>query len=227
MIFINFVPFFFIFFEGFSNIDIYRLFDVTCNTFLLAFISVIFSFVFAIPSAYIFTCKGIKTKNIMIVLVLFLSVLPPFLLSILLSNLFFFIRMPSGFFALSFSHMIVIFPYTLAFMVLGFSSVPNSAKNSAKIYASNSLKGFFMFYFPFMKSTFLVAFVMGITISVSQYILSVMLSLPSFSTLMMQLVPYLKSADLKSANSYGVIFIINSIFAIYLIYRLKNVISKN
>ena len=227
MVTINLVPLFYIFFVGFASVDMYRLFTFTCNTFLLAFVSVLLSFVFAIPSAYIFTCKGFKTKNMIGFLVLFLSILPPFLLSILLSNLFFFLDIPNGFLALSFSHMIVIFPYTLVFMILGFSFVPTSAKYSAKIYASNTLKGFFMFYFPFMKSTFLVAFILGITISISQYVLSLMLSTPSFSTLMMQLIPYLKSADLKSANSYGIVFFINSVFAIYFIKRLKDVISKN
>lgn len=215
------------FFVGFSNVDMYRLFTFTCNTFLLAFVSVIISFIFAIPSAYIFTCKDFKAKSTVVILLFFIAVLPPFLLSIIFSNLFFFLDIPNGFFALSFSHMIVIFPYTLVFMILGFSFVPTSAKYSAKIYASNSLKGFFMFYFPFMKSTFLIALILGITISISQYILTLMLSTPSFLTLMLQLIPYLKSADLKSANSYGIVFILNSIFAIYFIYRLKNVISKN
>ena len=54
-----------------------------------------------------------------------------------------------------------------------------------------------------------------------------MLSSSSFSTLMLQIVPYLKSADLKSANTYAIVFILNSAFAIYILYRLKNVISKN
>jgi len=84
-----------------------------------------------------------------------------------------------------------------------------------------------MFYFPFMKTAFLVATVLGITISMSQYIVTLMLGTPSFTTLMIQIIPYLKSADLQSANSYGIVFIVNSIFAIYILHRLNNVISKN
>jgi ABC-type spermidine/putrescine transport system permease subunit II len=112
-------------------------------------------------------------------------------------------------------------------MILGFSFVPKSAIYASKLYATNVLKGFVMFYLPFMKTVFLVAFVLGITISMSQYIVTLMLSSPSFSTLMLQIIPYLKSADLKSANTYALVFIANSAFAIYIFFRLKNVISTN
>jgi spermidine/putrescine transport system permease protein len=215
------------FYIGFSAVDMYKLLVYTSNTFLLALFSVLLSFVFAIPSAYIFTSKKYKFKYLVSILLLLISILPPFLLSIVFTNFFFFFNIPNGFLTLSFAHMIMIFPYTLIFMIVGFNFVPKSAKYSAKLYAESSLKGFIMFYVPFMKSTFLVAVILGITISMSQYIITLMLSDPSFSTLMLQIIPYLKSADLKSASTYGIVFIFNSIFAIFFIYRFKNVISKN
>ena len=215
------------FYIGFTFVDLYKLFIFTSNTFLLALFSVLLSFVFAIPSAYIFTSKNYKYKYLVSILLLLISILPPFLLSIVFSNFFFFFNIPNGFLSLSFAHMIMIFPYTLIFMIVGFNFVPKSAKYSALLYTDSALKGFMMFYVPFMKSTFLVAIILGITISMSQYIITLMLSDPSFSTLMLQIIPYLKSADLKSASTYGIVFILNSIFAIFFIYRFQNVISKN
>ena len=216
------------FFIGFDFIDIQKLFILTFNTFFLAIISVILSFLFALPSAYLFTYKTSISKYIITVLLFCIAIIPPFLLSIIFSNLFFFLNIENGLLSLSFSHMIVIFPYTLVFMLMGFSYVPKSARFQAKLYATNFIKGFIMFYFPFMRSTFLLAFILGITISMSQYIITLMLSKPSFSTLMIEIIPYLKSADLKSASSYGIVFVINSALVIYLVYktfRSKNVIS--
>lgn len=216
------------FFIGFDFIDIHKLFILTFNTFLLAITSVALSFLFALPSAYLFTYKTSISKYIIIILLFCIAIIPPFLLSIILSNLFFFLNIQNGLLSLSFSHMIVIFPYTLVFMVMGFSYVPKSARFQAKLYATNFIKGFIMFYFPFMRSTFLLAFILGITISMSQYIITLMLTKPSFSTLMIEIIPYLKSADLKSASSYGIVFVINSALVIYLVYktfRSKNVIS--
>lgn len=216
------------FFIGFDFIDINKLFILTFNTFLLAVFSISLSFIFALPSAYLFTYKTSISKYFIIVLLFCISIVPPFLLSIIFSNLFFFFNIENSFISLTFSHMIVIFPYTLVFMILGFSYVPKSARYQAKLYASNFVKGFIMFYFPFMKSTFLLAFILGITISMSQYIITLMLTKPGFSTLMIEIIPYLKSADLKSANSYGIVFVINSALVIYLVYktfRSKNVIS--
>jgi ABC-type spermidine/putrescine transport system permease subunit II len=227
VVILNFIPLIYIFFIGFSSIDLYKLFEFTCNSFLLAVISVLLSFVFALPSAYVFVYKDGYYKYFVISILMLISILPPFLISIMLSNLSDFFGFENGFGIVSFAHMIIIFPYTLALMVLGFSFVPKSAIYASKLYATNFLKGFVMFYLPFMKSVFLVAFILGITISMSQYILSLMLSSPSFSTLMLQIIPYLKSADLKSANTYALVFIANSAFAIYIFYRLRNVISKN
>lgn len=225
---LNLSPFIFMFFVGFDFIDLNKLFMLTLNTFLLAVFSVILSFLFALPSAYLFTYKTSISKYMIIILLFCISIVPPFLLSISFSNLFFFLNIKNGFLSLCFSHMIVIFPYTLVFLVLGFSYVPKSARYQAKLYASNFIKGFIMFYFPFMKSTFLLAFILGMTISMSQYIITLMLTKPGFSTLMLEIIPYLKSADLKSASSYGIVFIINSALVIYLVYktfRSKNVIS--
>jgi len=225
VVLINFVPLVYMFFVGFDEIHLYKLLSLTMNSFLLALVSVFLSFIFAIPSAYIFSKN--RYKYFVIVIVLLISILPPFLISIMLTNLFYFFEIPNGFVALSFAHMILVFPYTVALMILGFSYVPKSAMYASKLYATNFIKGFLMFYLPFMKNSVLVAFILGVTISMSQYIITLMLSNPSFSTLMLQIMPYLKSADLKSANTYGIVFILNSAFAIYILYRLKNVISKN
>jgi len=225
VVLINFVPLVYMFFVGFDEIHLYKLLSLTMNSFLLALVSVFLSFIFALPSAYIFSKN--RYKYFVIVIVLLISILPPFLISIMLTNLFYFFEIPNGFVALSFAHMILVFPYTVALMILGFSYVPKSAMYASKLYATNFIKGFLMFYLPFMKNSVLVAFILGVTISMSQYIITLMLSNPSFSTLMLQIMPYLKSADLKSANTYGIVFILNSAFAIYILYRLKNVISKN
>ena len=212
---------------GFKKIDILEILTFTANSFILAIVSVLLSFVFALPSGYIYVYKQGFYKYFIIFIVSLISILPPFLISIMFTNLFYTLQIENGFFVLSFAHMILIFPYTLALMILGFTYVPKSAIYSSKIYATNFIKGFIMFYLPFMKNLFLIASILGITISMSQYIITLMLTKPSFSTLMLQIIPYLKSADLQSANTYGIVFILNSVFAIYILYRFKNVISKN
>ena len=227
IVFLNLIPLLYILFIGFNNVNLYKIFSLTYNSFLLAIVSVIMSFIFAIPSAFIFTCRKSYYKYFVIVILLTISILPPFLISIMLTNLFYYLKINNGFISLSFAHMILVFPYTLALMILGFSFVPKSAIYASRLYATNFIKGFIMFYFPFIKNIFLVAFVLGVTISMSQYIITLMLNSPSFSTLMLEIIPYLKSADLKSANTYGIVFIANSAFAIYILYRLKNVLFKN
>ena len=224
---INLFPLAYMLFTQFGSIDMVKLFVATRNSLILAVVSVVLSFLFALPSAYVFVSQKSYYRYLVIIFVFFISIMPPFLISILFTNLFYFLGIKNGFLVLSFTHMLLIFPYSLALMILGFSYVPQSATYSSKLYASNFFTGFMMFYFPFMKNIFLVVAILGITISMSQYIVTLMLGTASFTTLMVQIIPYLKSADLQSANSYGIVFIVNSIFAIYILYRVNNVISKN
>jgi ABC-type spermidine/putrescine transport system permease subunit II len=75
-----------------------------------------------------------------------------------------------------------------------------------------------------MKSSFLIAALLGISISFSQYILTLMLSDARFSTLMLQIIPYLKSGDINTAASYGIVIFINiplALYGIYQVFRLK------
>lgn len=217
------LPLVYVVFQGSLSFEVSTFLLLSFNTLALALVATFLSFIFALPSAFIFTCKGGKLVGFSLFII---SIVPPFLLATVLSNLFFTLHMTNGFIALSFAHMISVYPYTLALMILGLSLTPSSAKKSAKLYASNSFKGFFMFYFPFMKTTFSVAFILGVTISMSQYIITIMLGKASFPTLITHMIPFLKSADIKSASSYGIVFFINILIALSLFARLKNVLSK-
>jgi len=213
---------------GYKIDDFYNLINLSVQSLLLGFCALFLSFLFALPIGYIYTFKGSFSKKIISFTIILLAVLPPFFLSMLLSNLFFHMDIKSGFISLVFAHMIPIYPYTLILMILGFSFVPQNAIYSAKIYCKNSFAGFYKFYFPFMKNQFLVAILLGLSISLSQYIITLMLSSPNFSTLMVEIVPFLQSGDLKSAASYGIVFLINTplvLFGIYKVMRLKNGIS--
>lgn len=205
-----------------------KFFSLSLNSLVLGFCAVMLSFIFALPSAYIFTLNSGFIKKLITFMLLLLAILPPFFLSLLLSNLFFTMDMENGFFALMLAHAIPIFPYTFILMVLGFSFVPKEATSMAKLYCKSQILGFLRFYFPFMKSVFLIAFLLGLSVSMSQYILTLMLTKPSFSTLILGIVPYLQSGDMKSAATYGLVFLINTPIAFFAIYKLKagqNVIS--
>lgn len=123
--------------------------------------------------------------------------------------------------------MFSILPYSFIFMVLGLNFVPKQATYFAKLYTSNFLKGYWLFYFPFMKPVILVAFLLGVSISLSQYILTLMLAKPGFTTLILRVTPYVQSGDVKSAATYGIVFLLNTLLALYLFFRLKNALSTN
>jgi putative spermidine/putrescine transport system permease protein len=218
------LPIIYIFFVGFTKSNLFELVSTAMSSLLLAFSATLLSFIFALPSAFIFVKNESKIIGFGILL---FSIIPPFLLSIVFSNLFFHLGFAQSFMSLSFTHMITIFPYSFVFVVLGLGFVPKQATYYAKLYTSNFVKGFFLFYFPFMKSAFFVAFLLGISISFSQYILTLMLAKPGFNTLIIKMIPYLQSGDVKSASTYGTVFLLNTFIALYLFSRLKNVVSKN
>lgn len=217
-------PIIYIFFIGFAKSNFFELLSTTAFSLTLALSATLLSFAFALPSAFVFMKNESKFIGFSILL---FSLIPPFLLSIVFSNLFFHLGFSQNFMSLSFTHMITIFPYSFVFTVLGLGFVPKQAIFYAKLYTSNFFKGFFLFYFPFMKASIFVAFLLGISISFSQYILTLMLAKPGFNTLIITMIPYLQSADLQSATTYGIVFLLNTFIAFYLFSRLKNVVSKD
>jgi len=218
------LPLVYIFFIGFAKLDFFELARTTFMSFSLALFATCLSFVFALPSAFAYVYH--KSKFVYFTILL-LCILPPFLLSLLFSNLFFHIGISESFFSLSFAHMLSIFPYSFIFMVLGLNFVPKQATYFAKLYASNFFKGYWLFYFPFMKPAILVAFLLGVSISLSQYILTLMLAKPGFTTLILRMTPYVQNGDVQSAATYGIVFLLNTLLALYLFLRLKNALSTN
>jgi len=218
------LPLVYVFFIGFAKPDFLELARTTFMSFSLALFATFLSFFFALPSAFAYVYHKSKFVNFTILL---LCILPPFLLSLLFSNLFFHLGVGESFFSLSFAHMLSILPYSFIFMVLGLNFVPKQATYFAKLYASNFLKGYWLFYFPFMKPAILVAFLLGVSISLSQYILTLMLAKPGFTTLILQMTPYVQSGDVQSAATYGIVFLLNTLLALYLFFRLKNALSTN
>lgn len=214
----------YIFFVGFAKLDFLILLQATFSSFWVAFVATILSFIFALPSAFAYVYQKSKFVSYTIYL---LCILPPFLLALIFSNLFFHLGVGENFYSLCFAHMLSILPYSFIFMVLGLSFVPKQAVYFAKLHASNFLKGYWFFYFPFMKPTILVAFLLGISISLSQYILTFMLAKPGFTTLILRMTPYIQSGDVQSASTYGIVFLLNTLLAIYLFFRLKNALSAN
>jgi spermidine/putrescine transport system permease protein len=218
------LPLFYIFCTGFAKPNFMSLVQSTFFSFSLAITATFLSFVFALPSAFAYCYYKSKLVSFTILL---LCILPPFILSLLFSNLFFYLGITESFISLSFAHMFSILPYSFIFMVLGLNLVPTGAIYYAKLYASNIIKGYWLFYFPFMKPAVLVAFLLGISVSLSQYILTFMLAKPGFTTLILRMTPYIQSGDVRSAATYGIVFLLNTLLALYLFTRLKNVLSSD
>ena len=204
---------------GFSKVSFDKLFVEASNSILLAVFSVLLSLLLAIPSAYVYVYQLFKVKTLFGIFIFILAIIPPFILSILFVNLGYFFNIDNGLGMLIVSHSIVIFPYSFIFAIIGFNYVPKQMHKGSFIYCSSFFKRFYFFYFPYMKNALFVAFLFGISISLSQYVLTLMLSTPGFSTLILEMVPYLHSADIKRANTYGLVVIFFSFFTLFIVYN--------
>lgn len=162
----------------------------------LGFVSVVLAFTVSFLSIYI-------PKTVWL-LAFFGIITPPFLLGMGLTWVS--IRLHLGNIALYFAHALSVLPYVLFFFTLSYKRIVPSLRAQAKMQANNFLDQVRYFYLPVMAPSLSAGAAVGISVSLAQYMLSLLLS--SHSTLSTQMVPLLHSGQLGGAAGYGVIYLI-------------------
>lgn len=155
------------------------------------------------------------------VVALVLGILPPFLLTMGISKMVFTFGVVEGFWTLSLAHAIPIFPYMLFFTMLGMARVPENVRLSARLYSGASITRFLKFYLFFMKPSLLAGILLGLTVSLSQYVMNLMLWREV--TLTSALVPFIQSGEFGKASVYGMVFVLNIPLMLYFAQKLLKV----
>jgi ABC-type spermidine/putrescine transport system permease subunit II len=161
----------------------------------LGFASVFLAFLVSIVSIYLpKTIWG---------LALFGIVTPPFLVGMGLT--WFSIRFSLGQGALVLAHTLSVLPYMLFFFKLSYGRIDSKLKAQARLHSGNLWVQLRYFYLPVMAPSLGAGAAVGVSVSLAQYMLSLLLSpKPTLST---QMVPLLHSGQLGSAAAYGAIYV--------------------
>jgi ABC-type spermidine/putrescine transport system permease subunit II len=161
----------------------------------LGFISVILAFLMSIVSLYI--------PKMIWILAIFGIITPPFLLGMGLTWLGIELDLGQG--ALYLGHTLCVLPYILFFFKLSFRSVDDKLKAQAKLHSSSLWVQLRYFYLPVMAPSLGAGAAVGMSVSLAQYMLPLLLSTkPTLST---QMVPLLHSGQLGGAAGYGAIYL--------------------
>jgi len=161
----------------------------------LGVISVILAFLVSIVSIYL-------PKTILI-LALFGIVLPPFLLGMGLTWASIQLSLGQG--ALYVAHTLCVLPYMLFSFRLAHGRIGEKLKAQARLHSGSLWVQLRFFYLPVMAPSLGAGAAVGMSVSLAQYMLSLLLSpKPTLST---QMVPLLHSGQLGGAAGYGAIYV--------------------
>lgn len=161
----------------------------------LGFISVILAFLMSVVSIYL-------PKTVLISALLGI-VLPPFLLGMGLTWIGIELSLGQG--ALYLAHTLSVLPYMLFFFRLSLGRVDRRLKAQARLHSGSLWVQLRYFYLPVMAPSLGAGAAVGVSVSLAQYMLSLLLSLkPTLST---QMVPLLHSGQLGGAAGYGAIYV--------------------
>ena len=161
----------------------------------LGFISVILAFLVSIISLYL-------PKTILI-LALFGIILPPFLLGMGLTWVSIQFSLGQG--ALYLAHTLSVLPYMLFFFRLAHGRIDEKLKAQARLHSGSLWVQLRFFYLPVMAPSLGAGTAVGVSVSLAQYMLSLLLS--SKPTISTQMVPLLHSGQLSGAAGYGAVYV--------------------
>ena len=161
----------------------------------LGFASVILAFLVSIISIFL-------PKTIWILALLGI-ITPPFLLGMGLTWLGIELNLGQG--ALYLAHTLSVLPYMLFFFRLSLGRIDSRLKTQARLHSGSLWVQLRYFYLPVMAPSLGAGAAVGVSVSLAQYMLSLLLSpKPTLST---QMIPLLHSGQLGGAAGYGTIYV--------------------
>ncbi len=193
---------------------------------ILAFFSSIISVLISIPTSKALAYYNFKLKGIITVFVLLPLIAPPFALVSAIQIGMARLGIDKTLIAVSLSHVIFIIPYTTRILYDYFKMVGKKYEITSYNLGATNFQTFKYITLPLIKQGILVSFFLGFTISISQYITTILVGGGKIITVTTLLVPYVQYGNYEIASVYSLLIIAISLSLYVVIVNSQKLIEK-
>ena len=182
------------------------------NSLFIAAISMIFSFLLALPTAFALGRRQLKGKELFKIIMLFPMVFPGMAMALFLGRLLFMMGLSSTYSGVIIAHTLIGLPYMLRILTVSFESMPQELLDPADNLGAGSWVKFFEIYFPMILPGFVAGSIFTFITSMEEFNLSFIIGAPVIQTVPTILYSYLGYNFLRtSASVVSLILVIPNI----------------
>jgi putative spermidine/putrescine transport system permease protein len=106
------------------------------------------------------------------------------------------------------AHLLPTFPYVLSSFVIGFSTLGKAWEEQARMLGASRWQRVYHVVFPMMKPAILAGCSLSILVSMSQYLITLLIGGGQIQTLPIILFPYLNGGDAGTASQLMIVFVL-------------------
>ena len=183
----------------------------------------LFSMVFSLLVSKYQNEEGLKGKGLVAFLVNFPIMIPATVFAMGAQILFLKIKIFNPFLTVFLAHVLYALPYAVSFLQEGMSRKMKLYEEQARVMGAVGGKLFWKISLPLLYPYIFPAFMMSYILSMSQYILTLILGGGKVKSLSLIMVPYIQSGERNLASAYGLIFLSSS----FLLFFLLDFLEKN
>lgn len=170
--------------------------------------------------------EGLKGKGLVAFLVNFPIMIPATVFAMGAQILFLKIKIFNPFITVFLAHVLYALPYAVSFLQEGMSRKMKLYEEQARVMGAVGGRLFWKVSLPLLYPYIFPAFMMSYILSMSQYILTLILGGGKVKSLSLIMVPYIQSGERNLASAYGLIFLCSSFLLFFLLDFLEKGIQR-
>lgn len=181
-------------------------FHALMNTWLIAGLTALINIVIAIPAADAIARYDYKGKRWIEIFLILPILVPPIVIVLGLHRLFLQIYLVDTFIGVVLVHVIPTLPYMIRTITSSYRNVSFQMEDQAKMLGANSIKRFCHIVLPQILPGIIAGTGLTFLISMSQYIITIIIGGGKVVTLTMLFFPFINGGDLRIGAAYSIIF---------------------
>ena len=161
------------------------------NSFMIASITIVTSFLLSLPTAYALGRRKIKGREVFKIIMLFPMAFPGMAMALFLSRLLFMWGLNTTFTGIIIAHTLIALPFMLRIMTVNFECMPQELIDAARNLGAGRWTTFWEVYVPMIMPGLVAGSIFAFITSMEEFVLTFIIGAPRIQTIPTILYSYL------------------------------------
>jgi putative spermidine/putrescine transport system permease protein len=186
---------------------------------ILALFTTLLSLAIAIPAAKSLALYNFRGKELVKLMVLLPLIVPPLAVTFGIQVSMIRLGLTGNFLGVTIIHTVFALPFAIRIMTSVFDLIGDRYEKQATVLGASTLMTFFKVTLPIIMPGILSAAVLSFSVSIAQYITTLLIGGGRIITITVLLVPFFQSGQLQIMSVYSIVLVATSLMSLFVIER--------